>query len=139
MSSPSTRGCSPTSRPRPGRSACGAASRPPKRCIDLCENGARSTTGTSGDARRRQGQSLRDRSRQESGQLRAFDPARLYRARGLRPSGARRGHPRRSEEHTSELQSRENLVCRLLLEKKKKNEEVSARLIRKKITIKRIQ
>src|SRR5207302_9263126 len=32
-------------------------------------------------------------------------------------SGARRT---RSEEHTSELQSRENLVCRLLLEKKKK-------------------
>src|SRR5690606_42029522 len=27
----------------------------------------------------------------------------------------------RSEEHTSELQSRENLVCRLLLEKKKQN------------------
>src|SRR6266511_6025353 len=35
--------------------------------------------------------------------------------------GARRraGRARRSEEHTSELQSRENLVCRLLLEKKK--------------------
>src|SRR5436309_4397067 len=29
------------------------------------------------------------------------------------------GAGRRSEEHTSELQSRENLVCRLLLEKKK--------------------
>src|SRR5690606_41475359 len=29
----------------------------------------------------------------------------------------------RSEEHTSELQSRENLVCRLLLEKKKTNVE----------------
>src|SRR5690349_23040480 len=28
--------------------------------------------------------------------------------------------PRRSEEHTSELQSRRDLVCRLLLEKKKK-------------------
>src|SRR5690606_41182934 len=28
----------------------------------------------------------------------------------------------RSEEHTSELQSRENLVCRLLLEKKKKQQ-----------------
>src|SRR5690606_42062668 len=28
-------------------------------------------------------------------------------------------HKARSEEHTSELQSRENLVCRLLLEKKK--------------------
>src|SRR5690606_41685323 len=36
-----------------------------------------------------------------------------------RPS--RRVEPtKRSEEHTSELQSRENLVCRLLLEKKKK-------------------
>src|SRR5437868_12879627 len=30
------------------------------------------------------------------------------------------GHPHRSEEHTSELQSRFDLVCRLLLEKKKK-------------------
>src|SRR5207302_2455011 len=30
-------------------------------------------------------------------------------------------HSKRSEEHTSELQSRENLVCRLLLEKKKQN------------------
>src|SRR3712207_7581417 len=28
-------------------------------------------------------------------------------------------HPARSEEHTSELQSRQYLVCRLLLEKKK--------------------
>src|SRR2546430_3661958 len=28
----------------------------------------------------------------------------------------------RSEEHTSELQSQSNLVCRLLLEKKKKND-----------------
>src|SRR2546422_4422343 len=31
------------------------------------------------------------------------------------------GSVRRSEEHTSELQSRLHLVCRLLLEKKKKN------------------
>src|SRR3989475_6096346 len=31
--------------------------------------------------------------------------------------------PVRSEEHTSELQSQSNLVCRLLLEKKKKTEE----------------
>src|SRR5258708_37333198 len=35
-------------------------------------------------------------------------------------SGARPG-PVRSEEHTSELQSPDHLVCRLLLEKKKKN------------------
>src|SRR4051812_31295587 len=34
----------------------------------------------------------------------------------------RRGHRSRSEEHTSELQSHVNLVCRLLLEKKKKTE-----------------
>src|SRR2546422_1863648 len=35
-----------------------------------------------------------------------------------------RAHQRRSEEHTSELQSRLHLVCRLLLEKKKnKNKE----------------
>src|SRR3712207_8667089 len=31
----------------------------------------------------------------------------------------------RSEEHTSELQSRQYLVCRLLLEKKKKHNKVS--------------
>src|SRR5688572_2341462 len=30
-------------------------------------------------------------------------------------------NPKRSEEHTSELQSQSNLVCRLLLEKKNKN------------------
>src|SRR5207302_4214631 len=33
-----------------------------------------------------------------------------------------RGRAERSEEHTSELQSRENLVCRLLLEKKKQKQ-----------------
>src|SRR2546430_11014880 len=38
--------------------------------------------------------------------------------------GERAGrHRLRSEEHTSELQSQSNLVCRLLLEKKKKHEE----------------
>src|SRR2546430_10875656 len=39
----------------------------------------------------------------------------LHVDRGRRPPPARR-----SEEHTSELQSQSNLVCRLLLEKKKK-------------------
>src|SRR5690349_23054563 len=44
---------------------------------------------------------------------------------GGRAAAVRRGRPgagrvgRRSEEHTSELQSRRDLVCRLLLEKKK--------------------
>src|SRR2546426_1336569 len=55
------------------------------------------------------------------------------RAQARRSAGRRRHHsitgdradrPRgRSEEHTSELQSPCNLVCRLLLEKKKKNKE----------------
>src|SRR2546430_10271322 len=35
---------------------------------------------------------------------------------------------RRSEEHTSELQSQSNLVCRLLLEKKKKSHTYPCRL-----------
>src|SRR5437870_10739228 len=34
---------------------------------------------------------------------------------------------RRSEEHTSELQSRGHLVCRLLLEKKKNNRETNSK------------
>src|SRR3712207_7086594 len=37
----------------------------------------------------------------------------------------RRGEPPRSEEHTSELQSRQYLVCRLLLEKKKQNKKLT--------------
>src|SRR5688572_31390241 len=56
------------------------------------------------------------------------------RRRAARPHGERRHprdgralrrlpHTRRSEEHTSELQSQSNLVCRLLLEKKKKNNQ----------------
>src|SRR3712207_8857519 len=48
----------------------------------------------------------------------AFDGrGQLVRARRVQP----RHVAARSEEHTSELQSRQYLVCRLLLEKKKKN------------------
>src|SRR2546430_10006460 len=42
--------------------------------------------------------------------------------RGRRPRRGRASRRARSEEHTSELQSQSNLVCRLLLEKKKKDE-----------------
>src|SRR5256885_11702024 len=42
------------------------------------------------------------------------------RARRDRPLDVLRPQPERSEEHTSELQSPCNLVCRLLLEKKKR-------------------
>src|SRR5690606_41998829 len=46
-------------------------------------------------------------------------PAAARRAAAARRPARSTGRAR-SEEHTSELQSRENLVCRLLLEKKKK-------------------
>src|SRR5436309_8755339 len=44
-----------------------------------------------------------------------------------------RGVDNRSEEHTSELQSRENLVCRLLLEKKKKKKIKKIKIKKKMI------
>src|SRR5947207_6171581 len=60
---------------------------------------------------------LDTRGRHESG----LGGAELARA-GTRPRGVLRSALacRRSEEHTSELQSHSDLVCRLLLEKKKK-------------------
>src|SRR5688572_32385309 len=59
---------------------------------------------------------------------RAGDPRFLLRAR-LHPHRLADPYPResmrvkRSEEHTSELQSQSNLVCRLLLEKKKRQRQ----------------
>src|SRR3989442_5275891 len=47
------------------------------------------------------------------------------------PPRATRGGQGRSEEHTSELQSRPHLVCRLLLEKKKKLASISIQLLPK--------
>src|SRR3712207_7194263 len=43
----------------------------------------------------------------------------------LREVAVHRPPVARSEEHTSELQSRQYLVCRLLLEKKKKNSQLT--------------
>src|SRR5215216_6905697 len=60
---------------------------------------------------RAQQDAIRERCRQTArlrSQLREFYPSALL------------GFPDRSEEHTSELQSPDHLVCRLLLEKKKK-------------------
>src|SRR5256884_1839514 len=51
------------------------------------------------------------------------------RPRFAHSSLCRRRHNRRSEEHTSELQSRLHLVCRLLLEKKKKIELITVLLV----------
>src|SRR5258708_21209817 len=46
-------------------------------------------------------------------------------SRGSSPANVHSTPPGRSEEHTSELQSPDHLVCRLLLEKKKKITESS--------------
>src|SRR2546430_11273649 len=52
------------------------------------------------------------------------------------PCGPAAATPRRSEEHTSELQSQSNLVCRLLLEKKKGRREGGCH--RRKLKLKRL-
>src|SRR5207253_10813120 len=52
--------------------------------------------------------------------------------RQLRQHGSKYVPRQRSEEHTSELQSRGHLVCRLLLEKKKKNKRNENIIIVKK-------
>src|SRR3712207_7630729 len=69
-------------------------------------------------------------TRSSRGSSSAFTGARTCRGcgvsaeRGASPTRAMAASTR-SEEHTSELQSRQYLVCRLLLEKKKKNEVVN--------------
>src|SRR3989442_9510770 len=52
-----------------------------------------------------------------------------FRELWLRNGRFARQPAKRSEEHTSELQSRPHLVCRLLLEKKKKEREMSAAVV----------
>src|SRR6266567_4963693 len=70
--------------------------------------------------------------------FRSADPQAARRAVGSghrdRGRGDRRGAGpgRRSEEHTSELQSQSNLVCRLLLEKKKKKQKTVFIFLKKK-------
>src|SRR5690606_41690892 len=59
-----------------------------------------------------------DRGGAEGKGPRGEAPAEWHRRRVRHPSRALARRRERSEEHTSELQSRENLVCRLLLEKK---------------------
>src|SRR5437868_12554788 len=62
----------------------------------------------------------------------AAPPGSVSGARPARPGAA--SSAQRSEEHTSELQSRFDLVCRLLLEKKKKHHETLAHPAHKNYT-----
>src|SRR5262249_56555350 len=60
------------------------------------------------------------------GDRRRGPPAPHRAGAGRRPGHGRGRRRQRSEEHTSELQSLTNLVCRLLLEKKKTRKSVNA-------------
>src|SRR5438034_7337349 len=62
--------------------------------------------------------------RRAAGELRL--PARFARGGGRPAAGEHSGPCARSEEHTSELQSHSDLVCRLLLEKKKNEDTLRA-------------
>src|SRR6266498_619253 len=95
-------------------------------------SGSNSVTSGSGDASASRQRSTRHsewsprpwardrrfRSDDESGITAGHPPCVTHGHDG--PSAVTDGFPDRSEEHTSELQSRPHLVCRLLLEKKKK-------------------
>src|SRR5258708_23650896 len=65
------------------------------------------------------------RRRPDGGRIRQAGPLRGLR-RHLPPAGGQLRRQSRSEEHTSELQSPDHLVCRLLLEKKKKRQPTAA-------------
>src|SRR5688572_31230378 len=74
----------------------------------------------------------RDGARAQPDRPPAGDPVLGHRRGARLPLG-------RSEEHTSELQSQSNLVCRLLLEKKKKiNKKCSSTYTYKKSTLNRL-
>src|SRR3712207_8538238 len=67
--------------------------------------------------------------RRRAAGVRAAVPAGAADRAGRAVRGVRRGGRARSEEHTSELQSRQYLVCRLLLEKKKKSTHVPTAIV----------
>src|SRR2546427_4761433 len=91
--------------------------RPPRSTLFPYTTLFRSRRGRSGSRDRA---ALLGRDRRPGARLRADDraaPPVPRAARAIREARL----DRRSEEHTSELQSQSNLVCRLLLEKKKNN------------------
>src|SRR5690242_12389557 len=85
--------------PKPGQSTCGMEAHPPSLIPQRLA-----------EAR------YRLRAREQAQPLSCLA---THRPAGILEPGVKRGQKSRSEEHTSELQSHVNLVCRLLLEKKK--------------------
>src|SRR2546430_8876923 len=104
--------------PRTSCTCCGSTWSDGSRRRPRRPSSARSGSGTGvGEARRSRrppGAAFRDRDHLSLPALEARG-SRVGHGRGCLPRDGRR-----SEEHTSELQSQSNLVCRLLLEKKKK-------------------
>src|SRR3712207_7893422 len=84
--------------------------------LPICPDGELDGSGHAGASRRDRGRSAAVRRSCPRGRP---PTTRSRRAVRHSVSGARRCRYGRSEEHTSELQSRQYLVCRLLLEKKK--------------------
>src|SRR2546421_9688316 len=83
-----------------------------------------------GRAPREAGETVLTMSGASDESLGRIDPGHTSGARRAQSGGRHvheSGHADRSEEHTSELQSRSDLVCRLLLEKKKKKKNNGTR------------
>src|SRR5205809_2785350 len=80
-----------------------------------------------------------DRHGQGQGPQQRHQPVLLQSQRQQHRLGQRLQFRRRSEEHTSELQSRLHLVCRLLLEKKKKKKKKRSKFKKQKNKNKKIK
>src|SRR5258707_11555223 len=89
--------------------------RPPRSTLFPYTTLFRSAGSAQRDGHAARGRAQRRIARRDPDRLEGPAPRRACR-RGDPPDGSR------SEEHTSELQSRQYLVCRLLLEKKKKKQ-----------------
>src|SRR2546430_7352992 len=92
--------------------------RPPRSTLFPYTTLFRSARGAPPDGRAGPGApAVHARASGEHVHARALEDTRVRAGDGRAPAG-------RSEEHTSELQSQSNLVCRLLLEKKKNNNKI---------------
>src|SRR3712207_7409816 len=95
--------------------------RPPRSTLFPYTTLFRSDQLAGGDALQREGHGAQRGAARGVREVRVAPDQRAEPARVRRDVLRRRRARQRSEEHTSELQSRQYLVCRLLLEKKKKS------------------